>query len=88
MKKLGRIKALGRKIMNFILVLILLTFIFHFPILSILIFIIFLILLKIRGNTQRDSYVRYNKKDGNIKFGIKEFKSEFIDEDIYLGGMK
>lgn len=87
-----RIRTIRRRklITNIILAFIELWFIYSFPKLSIFIFILFLLYrYMIFLHNKKEAKVECYKKHKNIKFGINETsKSEFIDEDIYLGGLR
>lgn len=78
----------GKEIMNFVLVFIGICMIYSYPILSIFIIGLFLF-CNYLFNKNEEQYIRHNRRLRNIKFGINETsKSEYMDEDIYLGGLK
>lgn len=78
----------GKKIMYFVLVFIGICMIYSYPIISIFIISLFLF-CNYLFNKNDKQYVRHNRRLRNIKFGINETsKSEYMDEDIYLGGFK
>lgn len=85
--KVFKSKKGGRK-MNFVLIFIGLCMVYSYPILSLFIICLFLFCNYIFNTNDKDT-IRHSRRNKNIKFGInKTNNSEFIDEDIYLGGKR
>lgn len=78
----------GNKKMYSILIFLGLCMIYSYPIVSIFIIGIFIICHIVYDHNTQSTIIK-GKKKKNIKFGVnKTYRSEFIDEDIYLGGFR